>query len=283
MERKRTIWSEHLVNGVIYHELPEESMYEFLVKKARPYLNDIAIDFEGKKTTYSEFLSQIDTIARGLLAQGIKRGDIVTIVSPNITQAVAAIYAVNKIGAVANILHPLLSAKEIQHHIENTESRAVFIYDMFYEKVEKAEWNIPQPIIILMSIPDALSFPKKLFAKRLKLKNKPPFVFYWKEFINGGITHTNSEISTSSPDDVALILYSGGTTGESKGIMLTNKNINAYAVGAHEVGECICGVKSLAVMPIFHGFGLCSAVHNMLTCGQVVVDAFVVSYIAVGD
>lgn len=266
MERKTTVWSEHLVNGVIYDRLPENSMYEFLVERTKNCLNSVAIEFEGNKTTYADLFDQIESVSLSLIQIGIKKDDIVTIVSPNITQAVVTVYALNRIGAVANMLHPLLPSAEIQNHIENTGSKAVFVLDMLYDKLENVTWNYAKPTVVLYSIHDALSFPKSLFMQRKKVADKPDNLLYWTEFIKAGKTLLNPVYPISNPDDVALILYSGGTTGKSKGVCLTNKNINCYAVGAHEVGECIQGAKSLAVMPIFHGFGLCSAIHNMLTC-----------------
>lgn len=268
MERKRTVWSERLAGGAIYKELPENSMYEFLLERTEDCLNSIAVEFEGKKTRYSEFIGQIDQVARSLIKLGIKKNDIVSIVSPNIPQAVITVYALNKIGAVANMLHPLFPSAELQYHIENTESRMVFILDMLWEKLADVKWNCSTPEVVLFSIHDALGFPKSLFVKRKKLSAKSENIHYWNEFIRLGYSSADPVFPKSSPEDIALILYSGGTTGKSKGICLTNKNINCCAVAGHEVGEGLRGVKSLAVMPIFHGFGLCTSIHTMLTCGS---------------
>ena len=268
MERKKTIWSEHLVCDPIYHELPETSVYDFLLERTANYLNDPAIEFEGKCITYADLLRQIDLISKALLNLRIKQGDIVSIVSPNIPQAVAAVYAINRVGAVANMLHPLLSSSELQRHIEQTESRAVLILDMFFDKLRNIKWNIPEPEFVLFSVADALGFPKKLFVKKQKLHNKPENIHYWAQFLRGAKTITTPMFPAYDPNDTALILYSGGTTGESKGVCLSNRNINCYAIQCHEVGACVDKARSLAVMPIFHGFGLCSAIHNMLTCGS---------------
>ncbi len=264
MKRTPTVWSEHLVDGIIYTDFPESSMYEFLVERTASALEDVAIEFEGAQTTYSELLSQIDAVAVSLLALGIKKGDVITIASPNIPQAVVTVYAANKIGATSNMLHPLLTATEMQYHVENTESKAFFILDMLYEKIKGITWVDKQPTIVLFSIADALTFPKNLLVRRVKPKSKPENLYLWQEFLKDRTAEPSFPVS--SPDDTALILYSGGTTGAQKGVCLTNRNINCYAVQCHEVGACIQKARSLAVMPIFHGFGLCSAIHNMLTC-----------------
>lgn len=261
-----TIWSEHLPNGVIYPEFPDNSMYEFLEDRAASFLNDIAIEFEGAKTTYAGLLRQIDAAASALLYQGIGKGDTVTVVSPNIPQAVVSIYAINRVGAIANMLHPLLPAKEIQYHIENTESKAVFILDRLFEKIETVQWTHCPAMICLYSVNDALPFPKKLLVKKAKPNTDCKSVILWKDFM--AKQAKTPAYPLSAPEDIALILYSGGTTGTQKGICLTNRNVNCQAVMGQEVGICMQKARSLAVMPIFHGYGLCSAIHNMLTCGS---------------
>ena len=241
-------------------------MYGFFKERVRDSMDDTAIEFEGKKTTYRAFIDQIEDIANSMAAFNICRGDIISIISPNIPQAVAAVYAVNKLGAIANMLHPLLPAAELQQHIENTDSKMVFVLDSLFEKIENINRNKTSPLTVLFSAADALDFPKKLFVKKVIPKGRASSVILWKEFLN-----KRAEIPVpeySEPEDVALILYSGGTTGEQKGVCLTNWNVNCYAVQCHEVGECIQKARSLAVMPIFHGFGLCSAIHNMLTCSS---------------
>ncbi len=264
MKRIPTIWSEHLVNGTIYHEFPENSVYEFFKERTVSALNNVAIEFEGARMTYADLLEQVDIAASSLLQYGIKKGDIVTIVSPNIPQAIVTVYAVNKVGAISNILHPLLPAEEIHYHINNTDSKAVFILDRLYDKIQNAKWTGISPLVILYTVSDALSFPRKLLVKEKKLQTVSNNILYWKTFLSNGGKKTIGH--ASSPDDIALILYSSGTTGVQKGVCLTNRNLNCYAVQCHEVGECIQNACSLAVLPIFHGFGLCSAILNMLSC-----------------
>ena len=264
MKRTPSIWAEHLVDGVFCPEFPENSMYEFLVEKTASALEDIAIEFEGVQTTYAEFLSQIDAVAASLLALGVKKGDVITIASPNIPQAVITIYAANKVGAVSNMLHPLLTAAEMQYHVENTESKAFFVLDKLYEKLEGIKWTDQQPVIVLFSVADALTFPKNLFVRRVIPKNRPDGLFLWREFLKNRAP--DPVFPASSPDDLALILYSGGTTGAQKGVCLTNWNVNCYAVQHREVGAGHQRLRSLAVMPIFHGLGLLAAIHGMLAC-----------------
>lgn len=264
MQRKPTVWQDHLINDVIYSEYPERSMYSFLFEKTEDCLSDTAIEFEGKKTTYRKLRRQIDHAAGSLAAAGIRKGDVISVISPNIPQAVITIYAANKLGAAANIMHPLLSSTELLSHIEETGSKAVFILDSLYGKIACHEWKDAVPLIVLYSVRDSLGFPKKLFIKRTDVKDMGGRVTSWNAFLKD--TAADTEYTEGDPDDTAVILYSGGTTGIPKGVCLTNRNINSYAVQGHEAGACMLKARSLAVLPIFHGFGLCSGIHNMLTC-----------------
>ena len=264
MRRSSSVWSDHLPDGSFCGNFPENTMYEFLVERTGRALDRTAVEFEGKKTSYGILLKHIDGIAASLRFHNIGRGDIVSIISPNIPQAVETVYAVNKVGAIANMLHPQLPAAELRDHIEETESKAVFILDSLFTKIEKAEWKTDPPWIILYSVADALDFPQKLFAGRAKYPRGKDRLLSWKKFLK---RHADGPVSCKgTADDVALILYSGGTTGIQKGVCLTNRNMNCYAVQSHEVGGCTRNARSLAVLPLFHGFGLGSGVHNMLTC-----------------
>ena len=264
MRRSSSVWSDHLPDGSFCGNFPENTMYEFLVERTGRALDRTAVEFEGKKTSYGVLLKHIDGIAASLRFHNIGWGDIVSIISPNIPQAVETVYAVNKVGAIANMLHPQLPAAELRDHIENTESKAVFILDSLFTKIEKAEWKTDPPWIILYSVADALDFPKKLFAGHAKYPRGKDRLLSWKKFLK---RHADGPVSCKgTADDVALILYSGGTTGIQKGVCLTNRNMNCYAVQSHEVGGCTRNARSLAVLPLFHGFGLGSGVHNMLTC-----------------
>lgn len=291
MRRTPSVWSGHLPDDSFCPDFPENSMVEFLEERAGQALRRTAVEFEGRKISYQALFKQIDEIAAALRFHGIDRGDIVSIVSPNIPQAVATVYAVNKIGAIANMLHPLLPAAELRDHIENTQSRAVFILDSLYTKIENTGWKMDPPWIILYSVRDALDFPKKLFVRRARRSRHLPQhphrkdcvdrVLVWKRFLKScadgpdscrkSLNRQNRQAAVpasgrGAADDVALILYSGGTTGIQKGVCLTNRNMNSYAVLSHEVAGNTRNARSLAVLPLFHGFGLGSGIHNMLTC-----------------
>ena len=131
MKRNKTVWYEHQPEGTWRPDYPECSMYEYLKENARktPDLN--ALWFEGKRTSYTQLIDKIDAASKGFAALGVKKGDMVPIISPNIPQAVYACYAVNRLGATANMLHPLLSPAEIKAAVVKAESRIIVVPDMF--------------------------------------------------------------------------------------------------------------------------------------------------------
>ena len=113
MYRYKSIWSEHHSESNFRDEYPEFSMFSLIKETASKHPDNIALEFQNKKTTFSEFIYSIESVAKSLISMGIKKGDFVSIIAPNTPQALISVYAVNRVGAVANMIHPLLSANEI--------------------------------------------------------------------------------------------------------------------------------------------------------------------------
>lgn len=275
MKREKSIWYNHQNPDKWISEYPEYSMYEHLRKGAERYPNLTALEFQGKKYTYKKLIENIENLAKSLVAIDVKKGDVVSVVAPNTPQALFMIYAVNRIGAIANMIHPLLSATEIQKFIEDTDSVAILTLDMIYPKFAKIKWNTTkEPKMILARIVDALPlYAKPVYASQNKLNlnfNPQHDVIYWNDLIKlGKEKNPEMPIDDGQADDTTVILYSGGTSGTPKGVMITNLNVNSLAMHTYDIGgiEDVVGKKSLAVMPLFHGFGLVICVHAMLCLG----------------
>ena len=254
-------------------EYPQISMYEAVVNAGKTHSQVNAYEFQGKGTTYAKFIEKIDRTAKAYKALGIKEGETVTICMPNAPQGVDSFYALNRIGAVPAMIHPLSAAGEITFYLKDTDSKAILVLDMFYEKVEQAVKDLGRPVkIIVARIQDELKFPLNILYP-LTLKKKPPElpdsenVIRWNDFIAAGKNETLPETFPSA-DKTAAILFSGGTTGTSKGILLSNLNMNALGMEvAAAAGFTMEGLRMLSVMPLFHGFGLGVCVHSMLSQG----------------
>ena len=266
-------WKENTGGVPLVLDYFEGSMYEKVAGIAKKYPGYTAFDFQGRSTSYGEMLANINRCAKALRAIGIRENDKVTIIMPNCPQAIYMFYALNAVGAIANMVHPLSAEKEIEFYIEKSHSVAAITLDQFYYKLEKVRKNVKLNTLIIASIRDELpaltkaGYDLTLGRKIKKLPENAP-VLMWKEFLKlSSVSESEFSVSRKS-DDPAVILYSGGTTGKNKGIVLTNKNFNALSQQITATNPMFLpGDKMLAAMPIFHGFGLGVCIHSMLASG----------------
>ena len=269
----KTPWIEHLGDVPAHLEYFQGSMYDAVERVSLQYPNGVAFDFMGKSTTYKTLVQRINECAKSLRTIGVRQGDKVTIAMPNCPQAIYMFYAVNLIGAVANMIHPLSAEKEIEFYLNASNSVTAITLDQFYHKFDHIRSNTKVVNIIIASVKDELSRPVRagyMLTEGRKIEKIPKEapVIRWKEFMRlGKHCFYNYKVQTSA-NDVAVILYSGGTTGTTKGIELTNLNFNALGqqvVASNQMFRP--GDKMLAAMPIFHGFGLGVCIHTMLSQG----------------
>ncbi len=255
---------------------PKKTISELVAQTAAAHPKSIAYDFMGKKVTYSQFMTRIDRVARALIALGIEKGDRFTICMPNCPQALETFYALNRIGAVSNMIHPLSAPNEIAFYLNFSHSKAILTLDQFYGKVDEIRNKLEQPTKVLVArIKDELPYPLKELYPLSKAARKVPKLpkngdfISWKKFIHGGSKAIMIPAHPISYTDGASILYSGGTTGTTKGILLSSANFNATALQTIAASglPSINDKKMLSVMPIFHGFGLGVGIHTALVGG----------------
>ena len=266
-------WIDHL-DGIPAHlDYFQGSMYDKIAEVSENYPDYIAYDFMGGKVKYKDFISKVDKCARALAGIGVKPGESVTICMPNAPQAVIMFYAVNKIGAIANMVHPLSSEKEIEFCLKESSSVVCLTLDQFYGKFENIRENVHLRNLILTSVKDVLSPIKRkgyYLVEGRKIKKVPSNaeIFWFEIFLLDGKKYHGPFHVVRKAEDPAVILYSGGTTGTQKGILLSNLNFNALAQQIVATNPMYRpGDKMLAVMPIFHGFGLGVCIHSMLANG----------------
>ena len=254
-------------------EYQDGTLYEAVERCAAKYPDYTAYVFMGRKTSYKTLVDEINICARALKAMGIRPGDRVTVALPNCPQAVIVFYAINLVGAIANMIHPLSSEREIEFFLKESGSISAITLDQFYHKFEAIRQNVNLDNIILASIKDALSKPVRVGymltegRKQERIPKDAP-VLRWTEFMLRGRAYHWKYKAEKKADDVAVILYSGGTTGVTKGILLSNRNFNALGTQVVATNPMFRpGDKMLAVMPMFHGFGLGVSIHTMLING----------------
>lgn len=267
-------WRAYYGNTPASLDYPRLTMYQMVAETAKKYPKTLAYTFMGKGTTYEEFVQRIDRAAKGLVKLGIRKGNRVTICMPNTPQALDCFYALNRIGAIPNMIHPLSAAQEIAFYLNASHSKAVLTLDQFYGKVAEILPQLDDDCkVIIAKIADELPFPLSVLYPMTKAARQVPKLpkkgyTLWTDLTSSGKDVTLPK-DTGKANDCGAILYSGGTTGTTKGIMLSNLNFNALGLQTIAASgfKSIAGMKMLSIMPVFHGFGLGIGIHTVLIGG----------------
>lgn len=232
-------------------DYPRVTMYEALMQTVEKFPDRIAYDFFDYTSTYRQFARDIDLCANALAALGMKKGDRITISMPTCPQGIICFYAANKLGVVASMIHPLSTPSEIVYYLNISKSRVALTLDLFYDKFKEIKGETQLEILILAEIFDQMT-PLDQGIKSAD----DPMVKCWKPLM--AASYPEAPKAHMDTDEMAVILYSGGTTGFPKGIMLSNYNFisEGLMVANWGVGVQAEGASVLAILPIFHGFGL---------------------------
>lgn len=253
---------------------PDVTLYEALAATASRVPAAIAWDFFGTRSSYAQLLADVDRCAVALAAEGLHKGDRFLISMPTSPQGVIAFYAANRLGALPALIHPLSTSTEITHFLDATGATMAVTLDAFYGPLAAATPKLPLQRIIIARIPEHLSPLKQLgfwATKGRKIPKVPddPRVRDWGALLRSARGEAPRGATTSA--DPAAILFSGGTTGLPKGIVLSNRNF--IAQGMQAAAWCGMGEKDaiLAILPIFHGFGLGVCVNAAFMAGGKVI------------
>ena len=233
-----------------------------------------ALTFMGRKISYSELAENIELAARSFYALGVRTGQRVLVCLPNVPQAIYCLYGLNRIGAVPSMVHPLSAVGEIVHYIDEASCDVAVTLDQFYAKFLEVRAQRPIGTLVIARVSEELPFPLNLGQKLLTERKFPKLVedggtISWKSLLKLGRAYEGSYVFDKKDcRSEAVVLFSGGTTGITKGIMLSDLNFNALAqqtaaMSHEEVHHC----KMLAAMPVFHGFGLGVCIHTVLFIG----------------
>ena len=248
-------------------DVPDVSMFGMLKIAAEHQPNADAYDYFGTKCSFGGLVEKIEKISAAYSSIGVRKGDIVTIIMPNTPEAVISIYALNRMGAVANILHPLSAQEEIKDHINRVNSKVLLAVDICAEKIANIIDGTKLKTVIVASAGNSMPFiMKKLYAlkciKSFKYDKSDKRYISWNEFAKKQAPVKECKPTGEQNKEVAVILHSGGTTGTPKDIMLSNYNFNSFGIQAVlTLRDVHAGDKILAILPIFHGFGLGVCVH----------------------
>ncbi|RSL32216.1 long-chain fatty acid--CoA ligase [Salibacterium salarium] len=260
------IWLRHYPDQIpssLSYE--NKTLHSYLKEAAHTFPNKEALDFLGKTMTYGEVYDEALRLANQLILLGIKKGDRVAVMLANSPQAVICYYGVLMSGAIVVQTNPLYVEREIEHQVNDSEAKVMICLDALFPRVEKIRGDSSLEHVIVTSIKDYLSFPKNLiypFVQKRQTGMKVTIDY------NDNTHHLTSilasgqavepEVTVDPSEDLALLQYTGGTTGLAKGVMLTHSNlvINTQQAGAWMYRMRAGEERTLAALPFFHVYGM---------------------------
>lgn len=256
-------WLKNYSDEQIMEDAPLMSTYDYLYKENKDHLNEVAFEYVAEKITYGKLFENIDKAAKAYKKMGVKKGDIVTICSITTPQIIYSIFALNKIGAVSNIIDLRYPGKAIEHFINDAKSKYCIILDLCYNNVKNIIDKTGVEKVITVSpvesepkiIKGLVYLKGKKEGTNVKIEKSDKYI-NWKDFIKQGKGVKLERVSFEK-NEPAAIIHTGGTTGIPKGVRLTNENINNVTVQIKNANvDAKRGFKFLNIMPPFIAYGL---------------------------
>ena len=273
------VWLKHLPKESLEAPFPRATIYRYAKNICDKDPKGPALFYYGTKVSHAEMMAKIDRCADAFTAMGVKGGEIVSFLLPTIPETIYALYALSKIGAIANLIDPRMDVVRIKEAITDVRSKLLITIDLAYPKVEQIYSEINVKDVIVFSANDSLSSVARAYRKLTVKGPKIPYgpkLINWKTFLKKGAKAKSKEVPYED-GSIALITYTGGTTGTPKGVLLTNDGLNAEAESFrlsgvdHQPGE-----RFLDIMPVFAAYGVGCGIHMPLALGfeNVIIPKF---------
>jgi long-chain acyl-CoA synthetase len=273
LDNVSTPWMESYGEVPAHLDYLEKTMSGAVLATAEREGDFPALAFMGRKISFTTMAQHIEEVAKAFYAIGVRAGQRVLVCLPNVPQAIYCLYGLNRIGAIASMVHPLSAVSEIAFYMNEAECEIAVTLDQFYEKFVKVQQERPISKLIIARVSEELPFPLNLGQKLLTERKFPKIrtegnVILWKDFVKGGADVKDGYVADKDFNTEAVVLFSGGTTGVTKGIMLSDLNFNALAQQTGAMANFpVHHARMLAAMPVFHGFGLGVCIHTMMVVG----------------
>ena len=266
-------WLKYYAQKYIDQTLPTCSAFDYVCQQNKNRLGEAALNYYGRKFTYADFIVNVKKTAAALRGVGVKKGDIITVVSVMTPEVIYAFYAADLIGATLNLVDPRYSVEGIRDYIEEVDSHLLICLNVVYERCRQAAKRTHVERVIVLSPADSLPFPLSVGYKMTNPdKNKyKSNVLHWKQFLEGGEGQSTAA-EPYDPGHACVVVHTGGTTGSPKGVMLTDNSFNAIAQQFSAYDTLFQkGQKLMNIMPPFIAYGYACGVHLPLVLGLTVV------------
>lgn len=273
------VWMKYYSEEARNAQLPKMKAFDYVLECNKDRLEEPALHYYGANISFHELRRRVDSCARAFAGLGVKQGDVVSFLSASVPETIACVYALNKIGAVANTIDPRLDVKTIEKMIVESGSKILFVIDLAFPKVKVMMDKIKQDLIVVQSPYNSLPAIKRVFAMLANRDDIPysKHVIRWAEFLTKGIGVRYTEAPYVG-DALVAVTYTGGTTGTPKGVMLTNDSMNAVSLNFEHCDAYFeDGDRFLGIIPIFSAYGMVCGTHMPLCmkCCLVPVPKFV--------
>ena len=266
-------WLKYYDQKFIDQTLPALSAFEYVCQRSKNHLNDTALEYYGRKFTYADLIVNVKKTAAALRGAGVKKGDIITVVSIMTPEIIALFYAADMIGATLNLVDPRYSVEGIREYIEEVDSHLLVCLNVVYERCRQAAKRTNVEKVIVLSPADSLP-PVMAVGYKLTTPDKNKYasnVIRWKQFIKGGEGQSTAA-EPYDPDHACVVVHTGGTTGSPKGVMLTDDCFNGIALQFQAYPKLFHrGQKLMNVMPPFIAYGFACGIHLPLVLGFTVI------------
>ena len=266
-------WLKYYDQKFIDQTLPALSAFEYVCQRSKNHLNDTALDYYGRKFAYADLIVNVKKTAAALRGAGVKKGDIITVVSIMTPEIIALFYAADMMGATLNLVDPRYSVEGIREYIEEVDSHLLVCLNVVYERCRQAAKRTNVEKVIVLSPADSLP-PVMAVGYKLTTPDKNKYasnVIRWKQFIKGGEGQSTAA-EPYDPDHACVVVHTGGTTGSPKGVMLTDDCFNGIALQFQAYPKLFHrGQKLMNVMPPFIAYGFACGIHLPLVLGFTVV------------